>query len=120
VTDTSAKPQRGVTLRHVPDQLYFFLGALKDAEVPEGTPEPVKGWNNALSEIYVLAVHSTGKKPLKPKTAQQAIWTLQSALRDAFIEHPEGHDPVTLQEWEAIALALDKAGQIAESAARGG
>jgi hypothetical protein len=120
VTDTSGKPKRGIELSRVPDQLYIFLGALKDAAAPEGTREPVEGWNNALSEFYVLAANSTSDDPLKPKTAQQAIVKLQGALHDAFIEHPEGHDPVTFQEWQAIGQALDKAGRIAESAARGG
>ncbi len=120
MTDTRRQPRNNETFRHLPEQLYRVLAILKDAETPEDCQEPIEGWNNALDELYVFAAHSTKKKPLTPKMVEKAVGVLQGALVEAFRERGHELDPVTYQEWEAIAQVLFKAGREADAAARGG
>jgi hypothetical protein len=107
------KPQRGLAFSHLPDELYAALSALKEAYIDPPDPEPQEGWNDALTELFVLAAKSSSKKPLSRKTMAKATANLESGLKAAFVERGAELDPVAFQVWEDAGAALGRAGAIA-------
>jgi hypothetical protein len=107
------KPQRPQQLGHLPDKLYEALAALKQAHISAPEPEPVEGWNTAINALFIAAANSSSKKPLTRPTVAFAIQRFEIALAEAFKERGDELNPVAYQAWEAAAVALGRAGELA-------